>query len=241
MGPPLTVRKVLVERITKETSVQVALSLDGGPLDLLPDDTIELPASVPDQKVKHHASQDSAYQQVWIWTGIGFLDHMIHALAKHGGWSLRVRTVGDLAIDDHHTAEDTFLAIGEAVARALGDRKGIARFGDAYAPLDEALARAVVDISSRPYFVGTFGFQNAMIGALATQMIPHCMQSFSQTASITLHVDVLRGDNDHHRAEAAFKSLAVALKKATARVAGMEGEVISTKGVLAGFGGEDKS
>ncbi|KAI1119421.1 imidazoleglycerol phosphate dehydratase [Nemania sp. NC0429] len=241
MGPSLTVRTALVERITKETSVQVSLSLDGGPLDLLPDDTIELPASVPDQKVKHHASQDTAHQQVWVWTGIGFLDHMIHALAKHGGWSLRVRTVGDLAIDDHHTAEDTFLALGEAVARALGDRKGIARFGDAYAPLDEALARAVVDISSRPYFVGTFGFQNAMIGALATQMIPHCMQSFSQTASITLHVDVLRGDNDHHRAEAAFKSLAVALKKATARVAGMEGEVISTKGVLAGFGGEDQS
>ncbi|KAI1185757.1 imidazoleglycerol phosphate dehydratase [Nemania serpens] len=241
MGPSLTVRKALVERITKETSVQVALSLDGGPLDLLPDDTIELPASVPDQKVKHHASQDTAHQQVWVWTGIGFLDHMIHALAKHGGWSLRVRTVGDLAIDDHHTAEDTFLAIGEAVARALGDRKGIARFGDAYAPLDEALARAVVDISSRPYFVGTFGFKHAMIGALATQMIPHCLQSFSQTASITLHVDVFRGDNDHHRAEAAFKSLAVALKKATARVAGMEGEVISTKGVLAGFGGEDQS
>lgn len=104
MGPSLTVRKALVERITKETSVQVALSLDGGPLDLLPDDTIELPASVPDQKVKHHASQDTAHQQVWVWTGIGFLDHMIHALAKHGGWSLRVRTVGDLASESERRA-----------------------------------------------------------------------------------------------------------------------------------------
>ncbi|KAI0537079.1 imidazoleglycerol phosphate dehydratase [Xylaria digitata] len=235
MSPSSVVRRALVERITKETSVQVALSLDGGPLDLLSNDKVSVPASVPDQKEQHHASQDSASQQVWVWTGIGFLDHMIHALAKHGGWSLRVRTIGDLAVDDHHTAEDTFLGIGEAVAKALGDRKGIARFGDAHAPLDEALARAVVDVSSRPYFVGTFGFKDAKIGALTTQMIPHCMQSFSQTAGITLHVDVLRGDNDHHRAEAAFKSLAVALKRATARVAGKEGEVISTKGVLAGY------
>jgi len=160
---------------------------------------------------------------------------MIHALAKHGGWSLRVRTHGDLAIDDHHTAEDTFLAIGEAFSKALGDRKGIRRFGDAHAPLDEALARAVIDVSSRPYFVGTFGFKNAKIGDLTTQMIPHCLQSFSQTAGVTLHVDVLRGENDHHRAEAAFKALAVASKHAIERLPGKEGEVVSTKGVLAGY------
>jgi len=157
---------------------------------------------------------------------------MLHALAKHGGWSLRIRTVGDLAIDDHHTAEDTFLGLGEAFAKALGDRKGIRRFGDAHAPLDEALARAVIDISSRPFFVGSFGFKDARIGSLTTQMIPHCLQSFSQTAGVTLHVDVLRGENDHHRAEAAFKALAVAIRTATERVAGKEEEVISTKGVL---------
>lgn len=116
----------------------------------------------------------------------------------------------------------------------MGDRKGLRRFGDAHAPLDEALARAVIDISSRPFFVGSFGFKDAKIGTLTTQMIPHCLQSFSQTAGVTLHVDVLRGDNDHHRAEAAFKALAVACRIATERVVGKEGEIISTKGVLAG-------
>lgn len=127
------------------------------------------------------------------------------------------------------------MGIGEAFSKALGDRKGIRRFGDAHAPLDEALGRAVIDVSSRPFFVGNFGFKDAKIGSLSTQMIPHCLQSFSQTAGVTLHVDVLRGDNDHHRAEAAFKALAVACRIATERAAGKEGEVISTKGVLAGY------
>ena len=135
-------------------------------------------------------------------------------------------------VDDHHSIEDTFLGLGQAFAKALGDRKGLQRFGDAHAPLDEALARAVIDISSRPFFVGEFGFKDAKIGTLTTQMIHHGLQSFSQTAGVTLHVDVLRGDNDHHRAEAAFKALAVATKKATMRVLGKEDEVISTKGVL---------
>lgn len=137
-----------------------------------------------------------------------------------------------LIVDDHHTTEDTFLGLGQAFSNALGDRKGLQRFGDAHAPLDEALARAVIDISSRPFFVGEFGFKDAKIGALTTQMIHHGLQSFSQTAGVTLHVDVLKGDNDHHRAEAAFKALAVATKKATTRVIGKEDEVISTKGVL---------
>lgn len=140
-----------------------------------------------------------------------------------------------LTVDDHHTAEDTFLALGEAFSKSLGDRKGIRRFGDGHAPLDEALARAVLDISSRPYFVGTFDFKDAKIGNLATQMIPHCLQSFAQAAGVTLHVDVLRGDNDHHRAEAAFKALAIACRTATERVVGKEGEVVSTKGVLSGY------
>ena len=250
-------RTALVERITKETKVQVSLSLDGGPLDNLPCND-EFPISIPNQNTEHHASQSSASQQIWIWTGVGFLDHMLHALSKHAGWSLRVRTYGDLAstyisftfpsnllqylenelnvpfypVDDHHTTEDTFLALGQAFATALGDRKGLARFGDAHAPLDEALARAVIDISSRPFFVGEFGFKDAKVGTLTTQMIHHGLQSFSQTAGVTLHVDVLKGENDHHRAEAAFKALAVAMRRATARVKGKEGEVISTKGVL---------
>lgn len=135
-------------------------------------------------------------------------------------------------VDDHHTTEDTFLALGEALSTALGDRKGIKRFGSAYAPLDEALARAVIDISSRPFFVGVFDFKDAKIGNLTSQMIPHGLQSFAHMAGVTLHVDVLKGENDHHRAEAAFKALAVAIRDATSRVAGKEGEVISTKGVL---------
>ncbi|KAL8907433.1 MAG: hypothetical protein Q9207_001403 [Kuettlingeria erythrocarpa] len=231
MGSLGAARKVLVERITKETKVQVALSLDGGKLDLLPRDN-EFPSSFPKQDSEHHASQNSSSQQIWIWTGVGFLDHMLHALAKHAGWSLRIRTLGDLAIDDHHTTEDTFLGLGQAYSKALGDRKGLQRFGDAHAPLDEAVGRAVIDISSRPFFVGDFGFKNEKIGDLTAQMIHHGLQSFSQTAGVTLHVDVLKGDNDHHRAEAAFKALAVASKKATAHVVGKEGEVISTKGVL---------
>ena len=141
-------------------------------------------------------------------------------------------TTCHVLVDDHHTAEDTCLGLGEALSKALGDRKGLKRFGSAYAPLDEALARSVVDISSRPYFCGTFGFKDAKIGSLTTQMIPHCLQSFSQTAGITLHVDVEKGENDHHRAEAAFKSLAVALRQAIEIVKGKEGEVVSTKGVL---------
>jgi len=229
----MAVRTALVERFTKETKVQISLSLDGGSLGLLPESNAAFKdKSIPDQKTDHHASQSSGTQQIWIWTGVGFLDHMLHALAKHGGWSLRIRTVGDLHIDDHHTSEDTFLGLGEAFSKALGDRKGIRRFGDAHAPLDEALARAVIDISSRPFFVGSFGFSDARIGNLATQMIPHCLHSFSQTAGVTLHVDVLKGENDHHRAEAAFKALAVATKTAIERVTGKEHEVISTKGVL---------
>ncbi|KAF2443908.1 imidazoleglycerol phosphate dehydratase [Karstenula rhodostoma CBS 690.94] len=221
----------LFERITKETKVQVALSLDGGPLDHLPL-SFDIPSHYPSQDVTHHASQSSHTQQIWIYTGIGFLDHMLHALSKHAGWSLRVITVGDLAIDDHHTAEDTFLALGSAFSDALGDRKGIARFGSAYAPLDEAVARTVLDVSSRPFFVGDFGFKDSKIGDLTTQMIPHILQSFSQTAGVTLHVDVVKGENDHHRAEAAFKSLAVAARQAVTRVQGKENEVVSTKGVL---------
>ncbi|MCJ1310141.1 imidazoleglycerol-phosphate dehydratase [Agyrium rufum] len=237
-------------RNTKETKVQLSLSIDGGQLELLPatqefpeeggsgkahKTTLHTPAGEaarPPQTTETHASQDSASQQIWIWTGVGFLDHMLHAWAKHAGWSLRIRCRGDLAIDDHHTTEDTFLALGTAFNQCLGARTGIARFGYAYAPLDEALSRAVLDISSRPFFVGNFDFKGPMMGALNTQMVHHGLQSWSQTASVTLHIDVLRGDNDHHRSESAFKALAVACKMAAARVAGKEGEVVSTKGVL---------
>jgi len=164
-------------------------------------------------------------------TGIGFLDHMLEQLAKHGRFDLQLQCKGDLHIDDHHTAEDCALALGEAFDKALGERKGIARFGTAVCPLDGALSRAVVDISSRPHAEIHLHMVREHVGTLSTEMLTHVLQSFAQTARITLHIDVLRGDNDHHRAESSFKALAVALRTAVAFDAGAG--VPSTKGVLA--------
>ena len=165
-----------------------------------------------------------------VHTGIGFLDHMFSALAKHSRFDITVRCDGDLHIDDHHTAEDCALALGSALDKALGERKNIARWGSALCPLDEALSRAVVDISSRPHAVVDLGLKREMVGTLSCEMIPHVIESLVATARLTVHVDCLRGFNDHHRAESAFKALAVALRMAVARD-GTSG-VPSTKGVL---------
>ena len=135
-------------------------------------------------------------------------------------------------VDDHHTSEDAFITIGMAFKQALGSTSGIRRFGHAYAPLDEALSRAVVDISNRPFAVVELGIRREKIGDLSTEMIPHALHSFAMNAGVTMHVDCLRGDNDHHRAESAFKALAQALKQAIERIPGREGEVMSSKGVL---------
>ena len=124
------------------------------------------------------------------------------------------------------------LALGAAFSKALGSRKGIARFGSAYAPLDEALARAVIDLSNRPFFVGDMPFTDSKIGQLSTQMIHHGLQSFSQAAGVTLHMDIIRGENDHHKAESCFKALAITIRDACQRIEGKEGEVVSTKGLL---------
>lgn len=139
-------------------------------------------------------------------------------------------------VDDHHTAEDVCIALGSAFGSALTSMAGLARFGYAYAPLDEALSRAVVDLSNRPYSVVELGLRREKIGDLSCEMIPHCLQSFAQGARVTLHVDCLRGENDHHRAESAFKALAVAIRMATSRIPGREGEVPSTKGTLSALG-----
>ncbi|TNF37863.1 MAG: imidazoleglycerol-phosphate dehydratase HisB [Deltaproteobacteria bacterium] len=163
-------------------------------------------------------------------TGIGFLDHMLTTLAKHGRLDLTLRCVGDLHVDDHHTAEDCALALGQALDQALGERKGIARFGHAYAPLDEALARAVVDLSGRPYPAVDLGLRREAIGGLACENLTHVFQSLAFAGRMALHVDVLKGDNDHHRAEAAFKATALALRQAVARDG--SDAVPSTKGVL---------
>lgn len=163
-------------------------------------------------------------------TGIGFLDHLMGALARHGRLDLELRCRGDLHVDDHHTAEDCGLVLGAAIDSALGDRAGVTRFGHAYAPLDEALARAVIDLSGRPFASIDLGLKGPTLGTLSAQMVPHVLSSLATAARMTLHVDVLRGVNDHHRAEAAFKATALALRLAVARDGG--GQVPSTKGVL---------
>lgn len=163
-------------------------------------------------------------------TGIGFLDHMLSALARHARLDLILSCSGDLKVDDHHTAEDCALALGAAIDQALGTRSGFARFGSAYAPLDEALARAVIDLSGRAAAVIDLGLRRDAIGDLACENIPHFFISLASTLRCAIHLDVLRGDNDHHRAEAAFKAFALALRVALARTA--EDDVPSTKGVL---------
>ncbi|KAI9721364.1 MAG: imidazoleglycerol-phosphate dehydratase [Chrysothrix sp. TS-e1954] len=224
-------RASTVSRDTKETQIHVVLNIDGGDLDL--------PSSneANGERANKHAFQASKAQYIDVSTGIGFLDHMLHALAKHAGWSLYLRTHGDLIIDDHHTTEDTFLALGAAVHKSLTSSPtsslGLLRFGSAYAPLDEALSRAVVDLSARPFAVIELGLRREKVGDLSCEMVPHGLMSFAQEAKITMHVDCIRGDNDHHRIESAFKALAVAIRQACSRrIGGGEGEMMSTKGVL---------
>jgi imidazoleglycerol phosphate dehydratase HisB len=163
-------------------------------------------------------------------TGVGFLDHMLTTLAFHAGWDLELECSGDVEVDDHHTAEDCAIALGIAIDTALGDRTGIARFGWAYAPLDESLARAVVDLSGRPWPEIALGLERERLGSLACENIHHFFVSLAMNLRAAVHVDVLRGENNHHRAEAAFKALALALRSAVgpAEASG----VLSTKGSL---------
>ena len=150
--------------------------------------------------------------------------------AQHGRIDLTLKCKGDLHICDHHTAEDCALAVGAAIDQALGDRKGIARFGHAHVPLDEALARSVVDLSGRPHHEVDLALRREALGGLSCENVGHVLRSLATAARITLHVDVLRGENDHHRAEAAFKATALALRAALTRSG--ETSVPSTKGVL---------
>lgn len=163
-------------------------------------------------------------------TGIGFLDHLLVGLARHARFDLDLTCAGDLHVDDHHTAEDCALTLGAALDAALGDRAGIGRFGHAYAPLDEALARSVVDLSGRPFARVELGLRRDTLGGLACENVGHVLRSLAIAARACLHVDLLTGENDHHRAEAAFKATALALRAAVARDG--SAEVPSTKGVL---------
>ncbi|KQM67780.1 imidazoleglycerol-phosphate dehydratase [Sphingomonas sp. Leaf17] len=165
-------------------------------------------------------------------TGIGFLDHMLDQLSRHSLIDLSVKVVGDLHIDGHHTVEDSALAIGQAFAQALGDKRGIRRYGEAVTPMDEALIQVALDISGRPWLVWNTPFTVERLGGLDTELIEHWFHSFAQTAGITLHVTKLGGHNNHHIVEGAFKGLARALRMAV-EIDPRKGDAIpSTKGIL---------
>lgn len=165
-------------------------------------------------------------------TGIGFLDHMLEQLSRHSLMDLKVKATGDLHIDYHHTTEDTGLAIGKAVADALGERAGITRFGSALSPMDETLTRIALDLSGRPYFVWNVEFTKPKLGEMDTELFREWFQAFAQTSGMTLHIENLYGVNNHHIVESCYKGLARALREAITIDARKAGAVPSTKGVL---------
>jgi imidazoleglycerol-phosphate dehydratase len=165
-------------------------------------------------------------------TGIGFLDHMLEQLARHSLIDLTVRAAGDLRIDGHHTTEDTGIVIGQAVARALGDRTGITRYAHALIPMDETLTRVAIDVSNRPYLVWRVAFSRPKLGTMDTELFKEWFQAFAQHAGVTLHVENLYGENNHHIVESCYKGLARALRAAVALDPRQAGQVPSTKGAL---------
>lgn len=165
-------------------------------------------------------------------TGVGFFDHMLDQLARHSLIDLTVRAKGDLHIDDHHTVEDTGIALGQALTRALGDKRGIRRYGHFDLAMDDALVRAALDLSGRPYLVWTVDFPTAKIGGFDTELVREFFQALSTHGGITLHVDRIHGINSHHIAEAAFKAVARALRAAVEPDPRMAGSLPSTKGAL---------
>lgn len=165
-------------------------------------------------------------------TGLPFLEHMLDQVARHGLLDLTVRASGDLEIDAHHTVEDIGITLGQAVAKALGEKAGIQRYGHAYVPLDEALSRVVIDFSGRPGLVYHIDFTRPRVGEFDVDLFREFFQGFVNHARVTLHVDNLRGDNSHHQAETAFKAFGRALRMAVARDPRLDGATPSTKGVL---------
>ena len=191
-------RRARIERATAETSIKLALDLDGG--------------------------------EARIATGLAFFDHMLHQLARHGRFGLEIEAKGDLPVDSHHLIEDVGLCLGDALREALGDGRGIARFGEAHAPLDETLARVVVDLSGRPYTVFDAALPSLVLGdGFQTEMVREFFIAFATRGRFNLHAAVLYGVNTHHKIEALFKALALALRRAT-RVEGSS--LPSTKGTL---------
>lgn len=196
----MTARRADIKRKTKETAIELSLSLDG--------------AGAAD-----------------INTGIGFYDHMLGHIAHHGNFDLRVQAQGDLHIDAHHTIEDVAICLGRAIDQALESRSGIQRMGAAYVPMDEALARVVIDLSGRPYAVIRADFNTPIIGEMPTDLVVHALETIAAHAKMNLHADVLYGRNDHHKAEALFKAFGRALAQAVAVDARRQG-IPSTKGTL---------
>ena len=165
-------------------------------------------------------------------TGIGFLDHMLEQLARHSLMDLDVRAKGDLHIDFHHTTEDTGIAIGQAVRRALGESRGIVRFAHALIPMDETLTRVAIDVSNRPYLIWKVAFSRPKLGEMDTELFKEWFQAFAQNAGVTLHVENLYGENNHHIVESCFKGLARALRAAVETDPRAAGSIPSTKGTL---------
>jgi imidazoleglycerol-phosphate dehydratase len=169
-----------------------------------------------------------------ISTGIGFFDHMLEQLSRHSLIDIDVKAVGDLHVDQHHTTEDVGIAIGEAIAKALGDKRGIARYGEAHAPMDETLTRVALDISGRPYLVWKVALTTQRLGEWDTEMIEHWFHSFAGSAGLTLHVETLYGANNHHIVESCYKGLARALRQAVEIDPRKSDAIPSTKGMLGG-------
>ncbi len=169
-----------------------------------------------------------------IATGVGFLDHMLEQLARHSLIDIKMRAKGDLHIDQHHTVEDCGIALGQAVAKALGDKRGITRYGSALLPMDEALTRVALDVSGRSYLVWKVDFPSEKVGGMDTELFREWFQAFAQNAGITLHVENLHGGNSHHIAETCYKGLARALRMAVAIDPAQAADLPTTKGVLGG-------
>ena len=193
--------------------------------------TAEVSRDTAETKIKVRLNLDGTGESK-LATGIGFFDHMLDQIARHGLIDLDVQCEGDLHIDGHHTVEDVGIAIGQAVKQAVGDKRGLTRYGHSYVPLDEALSRVVVDFSGRPGLVLDAKFTSGTIGQLDTQLIHEFFQGFVNHALVTLHIDNLKGANAHHQAETMFKAFGRALRMALERDPRMAGTIPSTKGTL---------
>jgi imidazoleglycerol-phosphate dehydratase len=193
--------------------------------------TAEITRNTAETRITVRVNLDGS-GQARLATGIGFFDHMLDQIARHGLVDLDIQAEGDLHIDGHHTVEDVGITLGQAVAKAVGDKKGLRRYGHAYVPLDEALSRVVIDFSGRPGLVMNVPFKSGMIGTFDSQLAHEFFQGFANHAFVTLHIDNLRGENAHHQCETVFKAFARALRSAVELDPRAAGTIPSTKGSL---------